>query len=71
MQRLSFKPWHGQPYQRFNIIVQLPERKRRIGRMLAPNHELALIKARELFPSLNLLIEKRPDKPKKKKKQKK
>ena len=59
MQKLSFTPWHGKPYQRFNILVQLPERKKRIGRLLAPNEELALIKSRELFPGREVLIEKR------------
>ncbi len=59
MKRLSFKPWHGKPYQRFNILLQRPDRKKRIGRLLAPNHELALIKSRELFPDQKIVIEER------------
>ena len=59
MNTLSFKPWHGQVYEKFNIMMQLPERQKRIGRLLAPNHELALVKARELFPNRDITIEKR------------
>ena len=47
---LSFAPWHGQSYKRFNIFVKVDGRTRHLGRMLAPNEELALIKARENFP---------------------
>ena len=65
MQKLSFTPWHGTPYQRFNIMVQQPDRTRRIGRILAPNEELALIKARERFPDRDVFIEKRKPKQKK------
>ena len=59
MKKLSFKPWHGQKYEKFNILITLPDRKKRIGRLIAPNHELALIKARELFPGRVIVIEKR------------
>lgn len=68
MQKLSFKPWHGKPYQRFNILEQKADRQKRIGRMLAPNEELALVKSRELFPDRSIIIEKRKDKQKKKNK---
>ena len=47
MQKLSFKPWHGQVYEHFDILITLPDRKKRISRMIAPNEELALIKARQ------------------------
>lgn len=69
MQKLSFKPWHGTAYQRFNILIQKPDRKKRIGRILAPNNELALVKARELFPSREIIIEQRKGKDKKVNKQ--
>ena len=48
---LSFTPWHGTAYQRFNILETKPDRIKKIGRILAPNEELALVKARELFPN--------------------
>lgn len=57
---LSFKPWHGMPYKKFNIFADVKNRKKRIGRMLAPNEDLALIKARENLPDhRNLRVEAR------------
>lgn len=47
---ISFKPFHGQPYQKFVIVRIYPSGKmKRIGRMLAPNLELAIAKAGELW----------------------
>lgn len=57
---LSFKPWHGTPYKKFNIFADVKSRRKRVGRMLAPNGELALIKAREnLVDHRNLWVEER------------
>ena len=60
---LSFTPWHGIAYQRFNILETKPDRVKKIGRILAPNEELALVKARELFPDKVVSVVDR-DKPK-------
>ena len=59
MKKLSFKPWHGQKYEKFNIFITLPDRKKRIGRIIAPNEELALIKAREIFPKYSIFVKSR------------
>ncbi len=63
---LNFKPWYGTPYRRFNIFADIKDRKKRTGRMLAPNDELALVKAREILPGhTNLHVEERKPKSKK------
>jgi len=47
---ISFKPYHGAPYQKFFIIRNTADGKiKRIGKMLAPNAELAEAKARQLW----------------------
>ena len=63
---ISFKPWHGQTYKRFNILANVKGKEKRIGRILAPNEELALIKARSNFPNhKQIAVKERPNKPKK------
>ena len=57
---LSFKPWHGTPYKKFNIFADVKDQKKCVGRMLAPNEELALVKAREnLADHSNARVEER------------
>lgn len=47
---ISFKPFHGTPFQKFNISRVYPTGQiKRIGKMLAPNLELATAKALELW----------------------
>lgn len=47
---ISFKPFHGIPYQKFIINRVYPDGKiKRIGKMLAPHPALAEAKALELW----------------------
>lgn len=47
---ISFKPFHGIPYQKFIISRVYPDgRIKRIGKMLAPHSSLAHAKALELW----------------------
>ncbi len=49
---ISFKPYHGTPYQKFFVVRNTADGKtKRIGKMLAPNAELAEAKARQLWAS--------------------
>lgn len=44
---IGFKPYHDTPYQKFFVIRSTSDGKiKRIGKMLAPNAELAEAKAR-------------------------
>lgn len=62
---ISFKPHHGVSYQRFLIFRVYPTGKiKRIGKMLAPNLELARLKAKELWsqePSQTTLLLETPE----------
>jgi 1,2-phenylacetyl-CoA epoxidase PaaB subunit len=48
--KISFKPWHGRPYKKYHILISNQGKIKYIGKMLAPNRELALVKARVNFP---------------------
>jgi hypothetical protein len=59
---ISFKPFHGIPYEKFLINRIYPDGKiKRIGKMLAPHRALAHAKALELWtaepPGCTLTVE--------------
>lgn len=54
--KISFKPYHGQPFKKYDIFGFKKSGYRRIGSLLAPNKTLALAKATENFSHKKITV---------------